>query len=424
MNILFLLKTFDIGGVEIVTVCLANKFAMEGHNVSIFAFSDTDKPSVTSRLRSDVKVYIGSGLVCNRQNIESLHRVLVNENTQIVINQWGLPRFPIKTLKRASKGLDVKVISVYHNNPCMNGRLQGVDNLLAGTHNAVKIALLKCVRYAFKEITARSMRRNYYDSDRYIVLSDSFVSIFKSFTGIKDAKKLIVQTNPVSIETDGFELDYDKKDKEILFVGRLDNYQKKVNRVVETWGLLEAKHPDWQLTIVGDGPERQNVEQLAIGKGLQRVSFEGFQSPIGYYKRASMLILTSEFEGFPLVLAEAMSFGVVPTVYDSYPAVHDIIRNGENGMIVEPIDGKFSVESMANALSELMAYGDKRDTMAKAAIKTSNNYSIEKIYKDWNMKFNEVLRKNALVMELNSVNGGGNFSKSQIGCLMNKYKVA
>lgn len=384
MNILFLLKAFDIGGVEIVTVCLANKFAKEGHNVSIFAFSDTDKPSVTYRLRADVKVYIGNGNVCNSQNIQLLRRILTDENIQIVINQWGLPRFPIRTLKRASRGLDIKVISVYHNNPCMNGRLQGCDNLLAETRNAAKIAILKCVRHAYKKVTTRSMRMNYKDSNLYVVLSESFIPIFKSFTGIKDAEKLIVQTNPVTIDTDGFKLDYNKKEKELLFVGRLDNYQKKVNRVIETWKLLENKHPDWRLTIVGDGPERQKVELLAKENGLHRISFEGFQSPLEYYKRASLLILTSEFEGFPLVLAEAMSFGVVPTVYDSYPAVHDIIRNCENGMIVEQIDGKFSAESMANSLSMLMTDGDKRDAMAKAAIKTANNdYSIDAIYGQW-----------------------------------------
>lgn len=197
--------------------------------------------------------------------------------------------------------------------------------------------------------------------------------------------------DPYALKLLPFEYHRELKEKELIYVGRIDLFQKRVERVIETWALLEDKHPDWRLTIIGDGPERKNIEQLAREKGLQRISFEGFQSPVEYYKRASLLILTSEFEGFPLVLAEAMSFGVVPTVYDSYPAVHDIIHDGENGMIVEPIDSKFSAESMANRLSELMADCDKRNAMAKAAIKTANeDYSINAIYGQWMKTLTEI----------------------------------
>lgn len=62
---------------------------------------------------------------------------------------------------------------------------------------------------------------------------------------------------------------------------------------------------------------------------LRNVSFEGFQNPKEYYERASILLLTSEFEGFPLVLPECMSFGVIPAVYGSYSAVYDIVEDGK-----------------------------------------------------------------------------------------------
>ena len=148
--------------------------------------------------------------------------------------------------------------------------------------------------------------------------------------------------------------------------------------------MLEARFPEWRLTIVGDGPERANVERRARELGLKHVSFDGFQQPRPYYERASVLVLASEYEGFPLVLAECMSFGVVPVVYGSYSAVYDIVKNGENGMIVQLRGGRFDVSEMAQALATVMADDNKRDGMAQRAIETSKrDYSVENIYSSW-----------------------------------------
>lgn len=169
----------------------------------------------------------------------------------------------------------------------------------------------------------------------------------------------------------------------MIYVGRLDYNQKRVHRIIETWALIEDCFPDWKLTLVGDGVERKNLESLAKTLNLHHISFEGFADPRPYYERASILLLTSEFEGFPLVLAECMSFGVVPVVYGSYSAVYDIIRDGENGMIIKPQIGGFSANDMAKAVKLVMENETKRNDMALQAITTSKNYSIETIYKQW-----------------------------------------
>lgn len=173
----------------------------------------------------------------------------------------------------------------------------------------------------------------------------------------------------------------------MIYVGRLDYNQKRVHRIIETWALIEDCFPDWRLTLVGDGVERDNLEHLAETLNLCHVNFEGFADPRPYYERASILLLTSEFEGFPLVLAECMSFGVVPVVYGSYSAVYDIIRDGENGMIVKPQIGGFSANDMAKAVKQIMEDNTYRCYMAQQAIMTSRNYSIETIYKQWEVIF-------------------------------------
>ena len=324
--------------------------------------------------------------------MERLRSVLVEQKIDVVVNQWGLPYIPSKVLKEAKAGLNIRTIAIYHNSPDTNARIKEVEIALSQSRNPLKTCLLKCKKAVFKAITSRSMRYVYNHSDLYMVLSPSFIDKFKDFTGIKHPSHLIVQTNPVTIDASGYVFSAEKKRKEIIYVGRIDYNQKRVYRVIDAWAILEKQFPDWQLTIVGDGPERKHIEKQAEELNLQRIRFDGFQNPKPYYERASVLVLTSEYEGFPLVLAECMSFGIVPVVYGSYSAVYDIIKHQENGMIVQPQNGKFDVNEMARNLAFVMRNEEKRNEMAKNAILTSErDYSLESIYRSWEKVLNALI---------------------------------
>ena len=382
MNILFLLRSLDIGGLEVVTATLANKFAIEGHCVSVFAF-ERRSGNVLSRFGEDVNIVIAGEYRKTAENVRLLRQMLLERKVDVVINQWGLPLVPIKTLCEAKRGLDVKVISVYHNDPLQNGRIQSVETEIAKSGNPVKKFVLEVKKLVYRCVTGYAMRYIYQHSDVFEVLSHSFVSHFQEFTWLKDTPKVVVQTNPITINIDGFVYNPKTKRKEIVYVGRVDYTQKRVYRIIETWAQLECRFPEWQLTIVGDGEERENIDHMVKDLELNHVSFEGFQSPRSYYERASILILTSEFEGFPLVLAECMSFGVVPVVYGSYSAVYDIIEDGKDGIIVPKTDEGFNAAVMAAKVTVIMRDSIKLNNMALAAIKKSKNYSIDKIYKQW-----------------------------------------
>lgn len=371
-----------MGGLEIVSAVLANKFVEKGHNVSILAFG-TAKHSIEKRLDKRVHTYTLAKLKYSAENVYAMRAVMLEEKTQVIINQWGLPFVPIKVAKKAAKGLGIKIISVYHNNPIFNGRIQSVQMEIDRTRSNWKKCLLRLKKMIFKEITSYGMRYNYNNSDMYMILSVSFIDMFKKFAKVKNPKHLVVQTNPVTIDTQKFVYDKEKKIKEILYVGRIDTQQKRVDRVIDTWEKLYEKHPDWQLTIIGDGDGREVLEHIITEKQIQRVNFEGFCNPLEYYKRASLLLLTSEYEGFPLVLVECMSFGVIPVVYNSYPAVKDIIKNDINGIIVDPEQSKFIAKDMAEATARLMDNDILRRNMSKEAIKTSEEYSVDNIYRKW-----------------------------------------
>lgn len=382
MNILFLLRSLDIGGLEVVTAVLANKFQKERHNVFVFAF-EKRSGNVINHFDSQIPIIIGKEYKYNNKNVELLRQVLKEGKVDVVINQWGLPLIPIRGLNKAREGLSVKVISVYHNDPLQNGRIQSVEAIIAQTKSLPKQGLLKIKKFVYRCVTGYAMGYIYCKSDCFMLLSSSFISHFQYFTKIKDQRKLVVQTNPITIDSGNFVYHNEKKYKEIVFVGRIDYVQKRVYRVVEVWAQLEHRFPDWHLTIVGDGVEKSNIERMVEDLELQNVHFEGFQSPLPYYERASILVLTSEFEGFPLVLAEGMSFGVVPVVYGSYSAVYDIIDNDRDGIILPYEESGFRADMMATRLAALMTDEKKRRDMAVAAIEKSKNYSINVIYQQW-----------------------------------------
>ena len=392
-NILFLLKQLETGGLEVVTAVLANKFVAEGHGVSVFAFLG-GKHSIAERFDCRIKLYAQDDYTVSKENVAKLRKILVDDKINIIINQWGLPYTPIKTARKAAEGLNVKIISVYHNAPSFNGRIQKLNIALTGCENPVKRMALSAMRWAFTNVTSRGMVYNYKHSDKFLVLSKSYIEDFKRFTGLTNTNRLGVLTNPITVECNGFAYACKSKQKEIIYVGRLDFVQKRVYRVIDTWNLLEDQYLDWHLTIVGDGEDRTNLENHAKALGLKRISFEGFQSPIPYYKRASILILTSDYEGFPLVLAECMSFGVIPAVYNSYSAVGDIITDGKDGIVIPYHKEGYQADEAADMLATIMKDENKREQMALAAIEKSKEYSVEKIYGEWEKVFHSLLTNN------------------------------
>ena len=377
------MKYYSLGGVEMVTNVLASRFLDNGCRVSIVSFIEPSN-EILCRKDSRIIYYLLSGFNTSKKNIDQLRNILIEEKIDIVINQWGLPYVPIYVLKKASKGLSLKIFSVHHNSPKTNGRLKGIEIAMSETNNKF-CALILCMKKVLTYyVTSYSMWYVYQKSDKYILLSDSYIREFLSFTRVKKATKLVVITNPITIPyIEEYEKILSYKRKEIIYVGRIDYNQKRVYRVIEVWKLLEKKYPDWKLIIIGDGEEKSKLEEQSFQLGLKRIVFEGFKNPLEYYKYASLLILTSEYEGFPLVIPEGMAWGVVPCVYGSYSAVYDIVKDDVNGIIIEPQKDEFDAENMAERMSLLMCDNVQLKLMAKAARQMSNQYSLDVVSDSW-----------------------------------------
>lgn len=388
MNILIIQKSMGVGGVNVVSATLTRKFQEKGHKVVVFAFYEGDNDMPRDNY-GDAPIMVGSGFKVCKDNILKMRNLLKEYKIDLIINQWGLSYVPTAVLKKACKDTQTKWISYYHSDPLFNGKTHDVEIALEHDSNSLKWILNKIKLYVMQKATSKMMKYNYQACWRFMVLSDSYVSHFQQFTGLKNIKKLMVMNNPVTIDVYGFELCPKKKSKEVLYVGRLDPSNKRVSRLVEAWSIVEPQFCDWKLTIVGDGPEKEQIIATVNKYQLKNVQMVGQQNPRSYYERASLLGLTSDFEGWPLVLGECMSFGVVPVVYGTVDAIYDIVDDGKNGVIVPKVNGGFSVETMAKALIEVMQNENFLFGMMKKAQEKSKDYSLDTIYNRWEKVFEE-----------------------------------
>lgn len=389
MNILFLMKFRLWGGIEVVTRVLANKFVGEGHRVCIYSFAGgTDFPGGSPLLDGRVgEVFHERG----RSPAREIRGLLVRERTDVVINQWGLPFYYCREAWRAGRSLRVPMVSVYHNSPDANTRVAGADIALSGSGTAAGRAFWSLWRRAAVRATSWSMRYVYGHSAAYVLLSESFREKFAAFAGVGDGSRVRVIPNPLTVRPPGAGVRGKRKEKEVIYVGRIDYNQKRVHRVVDVWSMLEGGHPDWRLTVVGDGPGSAALRERARGLGLRRVSFEGFRNPEEYYERASILCLASEYEGFPLVLAESMSYGVVPVVYGSFSAVYDIISPGRDGFVVGPdAGGGFDAAAMRDCVERLMDPGGPWKAMSERAAEKAGRFSVGAAYSRWMRLFKDL----------------------------------
>lgn len=173
-------------------------------------------------------------------------------------------------------------------------------------------------------------------------------------------------------------------EKRVIAVGRYV-YQKGFDLLLQAWSEIEKQYPDWQLAIYGDGnrtPYEMLVRQLGID--ACRCHLNGPTTNIQLeYANSSLFVFSSRFEGFGMVLVEAMACGL-PVVSFSCPCgPKDIIKDGEDGLLVE----NGNVQALAGALKRLMADESLRCSMGQIGMKNVQRFRIEKIAERWKVLF-------------------------------------
>jgi len=194
--------------------------------------------------------------------------------------------------------------------------------------------------------------------------------------------------NPNNFEIAGA-TDSLRLEKMVLCVGRFDDYVKRIDRILECFSLVLDTVPDAKLVLVGrydnnapirpDGTLTVNglMRELAIPP--DSVNFVGEINNVqDYYARASVLLLTSNSEGFGMVLNEAACFGV-PSVCNYIPGIEDIMIDGENGYIVEQDD----LSSMALKVGRILNDKELQKELGDNAKKNVRAYDAQHVGNKW-----------------------------------------
>lgn len=184
----------------------------------------------------------------------------------------------------------------------------------------------------------------------------------------------------------------DVMNKRVIAVGRLD-YQKGFDRLIQAWELVQhtGKFTGWKLDIFGQGEWQEMLQQMIDKAELQNtVCLNRPTKQIGEeYVKSDMLVMSSNYEGFPMVMIEAMACGLPVVSFDYKCGPKDIIQTGINGLLVPNGD----IQALADAMMEVMADEAYRKMLSLNARKVVDTYSEQAVMAQWIRLFTSITAK-------------------------------
>ena len=345
MNIVFITNTINqIGGIERVISRLSNHFIEKlNYNVDIISvYSKKDNSYFPLNKKINIK---NLGVELQQKKIK---KVLNEENYDIILTFHSAISNAILFDK---KGLNGKVIVTEHANYKYYGKLRHIINII-----------------------------NYRKADKLVVLTESDKRFYSKF--IKSVEQI---PNSIPFTNNKYP---NYENKKIISVGRIEEV-KGFDYLIDSFNLIYDQYPDWSLHIVGDGTQKQIIEERIKKYNLEgRVVIEPFTNEIcNKYLDASIYALSSRFEGFSLVTIEAMECGL-PIVSFDIDAPMEILKNGEDSLIVE----SFNINKFAEKLSLLMDNEEMRKSYGKRAKENVQKYNIYNVGLKWKNLFEDIVK--------------------------------
>ena len=352
MKIDFITSRLSGGGAERVMAILANHFAEKGYIVSLISFNEGDayplKPEINRirlhdgkfsnhRLRSFYSLYKHYKIKSNRPDVIIAFITLINLIAILV-----------------AKIYKIKIIVSEHNSHL---QAQQPKFLTHFTRNFI-----------------------YRMSDYVTVLTGFDINFYK-----KKKAKVVVMPNPCTFIP--LAENSHPREKTILAIGDLNRYHHKgFDNLIGLIGPVLKKYPEWSLNLIGGGLKgKEFLVSLAEQEDIvNQVQFSGFQNNVNeHMKKASIYILSSRYEGLPMVLLEAMSQGMTCIAYDCKTGPADLITSNFNGLLVEDQN----IAHMQAGLIELIENDELRKQLSLNAIRSLDEYSMESIAHKWEELF-------------------------------------
>ena len=179
-------------------------------------------------------------------------------------------------------------------------------------------------------------------------------------------------------------------EKRIVAIARYA-HEKGIDLLLQAWSKVERKNKDWRLDVYGDGDTKSYEQQIdVLGIARNRCELHGRTNDVEReYCHSSLFVLSSRFEGFGMVIVEAMACGLPVVAFDCPWGPRSIINDGEDGLLAE----NGNVSDLATKLLTLMEDDSRRRRMAAAAIQNVQRFRMDIIAKRWKTLFEEILRE-------------------------------
>lgn len=381
MNILFLSFIPVIphfGGIQRVTDLLATELSTRGHNIFYMYYEYRDLPK--DYIPKFPQYYLQTSNRNKADYIKDWYEYLAMNKIDVIINQnaddiscnllsctlSGITKISVNHLQPFA-GLDYQRIIQYNSTP---------SSLKGKIYKLIGVLMPSVINYIEKKRLSKRIKMACDVSDKYCVLSPKYIDRIARFDETIDVSKCISIPNPIY---NNGELNFDEKERIVLYVGRLTNNPKNVVSLLKSWKYIQEQE-GWSLVIVGDGPDKGVLQTYCKKENLKNVFFEGNQTDVSqYYRKASIVCITSFNESWAMSLVEGMCYGVIPVAFDSYEAASTIIDNNKNGFLIKP----FSYKEMANKIIQIINDPIRMQNMMENAIAKVNVFSVKNVADEW-----------------------------------------
>lgn len=368
-KISFLMLHMGYGGIETSTINTANSL-VNNYDIEIMSFYKLNKEQA-DKLNKKIKIkYLYNGSPNKEEFMTAFH----NHNFIKIIKE-GIKSADILIKKKL---LVIKYIINCDSKYIVSTRYD-FSILLSKYGNNYSIKIAQEHHYHNNNQKYINILKNKYRNIDYLfALTKTLEEDYKKILSEKNNHTKVVLVPNMLYELPSKESKL--KDKNIITVSRLD-VGKKNDDIIRVFSKLKEK--DWKLYIIGDGNEfnslKKLIEELKLTDRVILTGYKNKEEIEKYMLKSSLFLMTSVSEGLPMVLLEAMSYGIPCIAYETASGTNDIIKNNINGYIVKDRNEKEYIDKIEKVIKN----EGLRSKLGKEAKNTANNFSKEKITNIW-----------------------------------------